>query len=242
MQSEHRDSDFKNAQSTDLQLWWLPALGGILPAVAVAIGAQLSMHAELVPVCNPLLEGCLSISRAGRHGLANQLYHIGLLPGAVLQALTWLLCARWLRTSAPGSSSFAMSVLGITAGTFFVLYGSFLGVEGAAYRWLRQYGTVGYFGGTYLCMLLLLRRLWPLRGTPAVRGWHLRAMMALCVVLLALCVMNTAVAPLFVEPAKDRIENVSEWWTGAGFTVVFVVLALMWRASGFRAQLRSQAK
>jgi hypothetical protein len=39
------------------------------------------------------------------------------------------------------------------------------------------------------------------------------------------------------DPAKDVVQNVTEWWGGAIFVVVFGVLAAIWRHSGLRLQL-----
>jgi len=40
------------------------------------------------PACNPYLEGCVSISRAARHGLPNHLFKALVLPAAALQGVT----------------------------------------------------------------------------------------------------------------------------------------------------------
>ena len=36
-----------------------------------------------------------------------------------------------------------------------MLYGTFLGTEGSAYRWMRRYGVVVYFGATCIAMLIV---------------------------------------------------------------------------------------
>jgi hypothetical protein len=72
----------------------------------------------LVPDCNPFFEGCVSISRAGRHDLPNILFRGLLLPAAVLQSMCWLLCPGWLRTlgAAPDRWQRALPALGVAAG------------------------------------------------------------------------------------------------------------------------------
>jgi hypothetical protein len=223
-----------------LPLWPLPLVAGLLPALGAMVALQVSIHDQLIPACNPLIEGCVSVSRAGRHGLANILFRATLLPAAALQALTWLLCARWLATrpSAPAGGARGaawMRGLGLTAAVFLVLYGTFLGTEGPAYRWLRQYGTVVYFGFTFLCMLLLAGELHASRGA-SERSEHERRVSTpvyvLCWALLALGLGNAMVGPWFGADMKDRIENVTEWWGALAFTLVFVLLALLWRAEG----------
>lgn len=218
------------AQRAQIALWPLPLVAGLTVFAGAVSAAWVSMHLELTPSCNPLLDGCVSISRAGRYDLANIVFRGLVLPSAVLQAITWWLCGHWLHrgvASPPVSSRAAklMQWLGVLAGVFLCLYTSFLGSDGDAYRWLRQYGTVGYFGFTYLCMLILLgalRRHGSLLNTASL-------LQSLCIALLLLGLANTLLAQLFDDPLKDRIENISEWWLGLGFVMVFALLAYLWR-------------
>jgi hypothetical protein len=215
------------AQSPPISLWPLPLIAGLTVFAGAVCAAWVSMHLELTPACNPLLDGCVSISRAGRHDLANIVFRGLVLPSAVLQAITWWLCGQWL---SQGPTSFRsakwMQILGVLAGVFLCLYTSFLGTEGDAYRFLRQYGTVGYFGLTYLCMLILLGAL---RRNPDAPRAAASLLQSLCTALLILGLSNALLAQLFDDPVKDRIENISEWWLGLGFVLVFVLLAYLWR-------------
>jgi hypothetical protein len=209
-----------------IPLWPLPLIAG-LTVLGGAIGAAwLSMRLELTPTCNPLFDGCVSISRAGRHGLANIFFQGLVLPSAVLQAITWWLCGHWLASQQPFSPAPWFARLGVLAGIFLGVYASFLGTDGDVYRWLRQYGTIFYFGFTYLCMLMLLGRLRRMQDAPRAFA---PALQALCIGLLLLGLSNTLLAQLFDDPIKDRIENVTEWWLGLGFVMVFVLIAETWR-------------
>ena len=172
-------------------LWPLALVAGLLPAVAALAAFALATQSGLVPACNPFIEGCVSISRAARHGLPNHLFRALVLPAAVLQALVWLAQAQALRaTGAPSlvRSATTLASLGVAAGIALVLYGSFLGTEGAAYRWLRRYGIVVYFGGTCLAMLVLGRALQRLHalGTIELPRAHERALLALGALLASL--------------------------------------------------------
>jgi len=192
------------------------------------VAAWLAMRLELIPACNPLLDGCTSISRAGRHGLANIVFRAFILPSAVLQALTWWLCAQWLRSRTrdrPTRGPEWIAMLGVLAGLFLVIYGSFLGTEGAAYRWLRQYGTIFYFGFSFVCMLILLTNLAHLQTARR----FVVTMRSLCSLLLLLGLSNVFLARLFDDPVKDQIENITEWWLGIGYALVFFLMAELWR-------------
>ncbi len=221
-----------------LPLWPLPLIAGLLPALASLLALWLSIRAGLVPACNPFIEGCTSISRAARHDLPNHLFRALLLPAATLQTLTWVLVERWLRAEGERGGGL-LAALGVVAGAALVLYGSFLGTDGAAYRLLRQYGTVLYFGLTCLAMLLAGRALERLAARGALQvGRHLpRALVALFGLLVTLGLVNALAGWWTVDPLKDRIQNASEWWGSLILTLVFVALAAVWQRAGLRVQI-----
>ena len=222
-------------------LWLLPLLAALLPVAATALAYALSIDSGLAPACNPFLDGCISISRAGRHGLANIVFRGMLLPAAVLQALCWLLCPGWLRMlGVPADRwSRALPALGVAASVMLVLYGTFLGTEGDGYRWMRRYGVAFYFGLTAIGMLVvsdhMLRRLRE-RAPDRLVAW----VVSMPCMLLPLLGLAHVLLPLaWSSPrARDALQNVTEWWGGAIFTTFFVGLAWAWRRTRFRAELR----
>lgn len=224
------------------RIWVLPLIAGLAPAIAIAAAFWISVADGFVPACNPFVDGCVSISRAARQGLANHVFRALLLPAAALQALTWLLCAVWLkRLGATGRSLAWMPWLGMLAAVFVGLYGTFLGTEGAAYGWMRRYGIIVYFGSTYLCMLIAAGHIRIL-----VRSLGLRVPAQLDVVLVALLaatllagLANVFVAQVFGDPdLKNRVENVLEWYAGLAFTLFFCALAGLWRHTSFSISLQ----
>lgn len=231
-----------NLDSRGVPLWPLALAAGLLPALASGIAFVLATQAGLVPSCNPFVEGCVSISRAARHDLPNHVFRALVLPSAVLQALVWLVQAQALHAvggAAVRRSAIVLASLGVAAGIALVLYGSFLGTEGATYRLLRHYGTVVCFGGTCLAMLVLgraLQRLHRLGSLDLPRG-HERALLALFAAIVALGVINALVGAWADASLKDRVENITEWWGSLGLTLAFVVLASLWRRWGVRMQL-----
>ena len=219
-----------------LMAWPLALLAGLLPLLGTLIAYPLSVHLGLLEACNPFIDGCTSISRAARHGLPNHIFRALLLPAAALQALLWLLCSAWLGGDAapalrPARSLRLLPWIGVMAACFLVLYGSFLGTEGDAYRWLRRYGIVGYFGGTCLAMLLATRALLRSRWRSHA---EVRVLLALCVALPLLGLVNSLV-PLLLGAAalRDPVQNAVEWWAGLAFTLFFFVLARLWHATDF---------
>jgi hypothetical protein len=225
-----------------LPLWPLALVAGLLPAVAALVAFGLSVHLQLVPGCNPFIDGCVSISRAARYELPNHVFRALMLPAATLQGLVWLLAAHWLRGQlGPRQSLQALATLGVVAAAALVLYATFLGTDGTLYRLLRQYGTVVYFGFTCLCMLLLGQAVQalPRTGGSGLPGWLVRTHVALACTLVALGVANAVVAALLSPAWKARTENVTEWWGALIFVLCFCALAAMWWRSGLRLRLQT---
>jgi hypothetical protein len=220
-------------------LWTLPASAGLVPAVAALAAWMLSVHQGIIPHCNPLIDGCVSISRAARHDLPNHVFRALLLPAAVLQALTWLLCRAWLRhLGARGALAAALPWLGAAAALFLVLYGTFLGTDGEPYRWMRRYGITLYFGLTFLCMLAATGALSYLAGIRVyVAPKRLdRVLAAICVLTLTAGLVNILVPRLLADVvARERLENVIEWNVALAFTLYFLALAWLWRSTQFAA-------
>ena len=222
-------------------LWPLPWIAGMLMLVAAVSAWSISVAHDYIPYCNPFFDGCVSISRAARHGLANHVFRALMLPSAPIQVATWLLCAAWLvRSGATGRSLRWLPWLGVVAAIALVSYGTFLGTEGATYRWLRRYGTIVYFGFTYVCMLIAtghVRRLVS-SGALAVPA-HLDVMLTVLAALtLLVATAHVFVAPFLDDLLKDRVENAVEWLVGLSFTLFFLAFGWLWRHA--RVSLRLQ--
>jgi len=225
-------------------LWPLPLVAGLVPACAALAALWLSIALDLVPACNPLLDGCVSISRAARHDLPNHVFRALVLPAAVLQALTWVLCAAWLARA--GSDARAtlrvLPWLGLMVGISLVVYGTFLGTDGQIYRWLRRYGVIFYFGVSYLNMLLVSRALRRLARAGAMKP---PARLDFWLIVLCAATLAVALAEVFVPPLlddadlKDRAENLFEWWVAVGLTLFFAALARLWHGARFTASWKS---
>ena len=220
--------------SSAIRLWPLPLVAAVLPAVAVVLALRLFADTGGIR-CNPFIDDCVSISRMARHGVANHLFRALVLPGAVLQLLTWLVGAHALAAAGLARrDSRLLALIGALAGVALVVYGSFLGTDGDVYRWLRRWGTLIYFGGTYLAMLLFARsaqRLHAAHRLVLPRG-HASAMLALLAFIALLVPLQTltSIGP-FVD-LKDRVENLVEWWGSLALTLTFVTMAALWRRWG----------
>ncbi|MDG9666436.1 hypothetical protein ONV78_01730 [Hahella sp. CR1] len=190
--------------------------------------------------CLPYWDGCVSISKAARSSDALYLFRAGMIIHAVLLLAFWLQAGAFLKLHQSSSSVVrAMQCLGAIGALFLVLYADFLGVDGRIYRLLRQYGVTIYFSFTVLAQMLLLRSLLTLSHTsdwPAsvrVQTW-LRAKSWLCWWMLALGLASVANSLVLQNPAKDRWENVIEWFFASSMTTYFAFTAMIWRRLGYR--------
>jgi len=223
------------------RLWLLPLLAGTLPFLATLLAFSIAVSEGQFSRCNPLFDGCVSISRAARHGLPNYLFRALLLPAAVLQGLVWLFCDAWLRSigSPPTRWLRLLPLLGLSAAAFLILYGTFLGTEGAWYQWMRRFGVIFYFGFTCILMLVVGDAVRRAALAASYRG-AAAVLLALCIALPLLGVANTLAPLVLGNPAAvNAFGNAPEWWGGLVFTVFFAVLAELWRRTGFAADLHS---
>lgn len=219
-------------------LWPLPLSIALLFLGAVHLAWWLSIKADYIPACVPYWDGCVSISRAARHGLGNHLFRLAVLPCATLHLLTWWLACAWLREPGGGTgrAGAALLMLGTASALALAVYAAFLGTDGETYRFLRRYGVVVYFGCGYLAQLLFMR-LAKRRGklAPGVAG----AMLAVCVAMLGLGLASVVTGLALTDPAlKDRWENAFEWQLGLLLVGWFVLLAILWKRDGFAMALR----
>lgn len=237
----HPDDPIAARPPPALPLWPLPLAAGLLPAVAGLAAWQLSTRLELIPACNPFVDGCVSISRAARHGLPNHLFRAVVLPAAVLQGVTWWLAAHWLRELAllSAARARALAAVGIAAAVFLVLYGTFLGTEGELYRWFRRFGIWLYFGLTAIALVVVVGLIARAarRGSAALSPRFGRSLLALAWLLLALG-LAAVLSPLALgdDLAHDRFTNVLEWWGAADITALFSALAWAWRRTRYGAR------
>lgn len=220
-----------------IPLWPLPLAIALVLTLAAHLAWALSLQAGHVPACVPYLEGCTSISRAARHGLGNQVFRLLVLPCALLVGLHWWLAARWLQSRAVGKAGEAgmVGLLGVLAALALALYATFLGSEGEAYRFLRRYGAVVYFGASYLAQLLFLRSA---RGQGRLGRRMAATMTAICIAMLVLGVVNVAADALLADAdLQDRLENALEWQLGVLLVGWYGVHAALWYDSRFRMRL-----
>jgi hypothetical protein len=193
---------------------WLPLSASVLPITTVLVCYSLSAGAGYIPACIPVLEGCTTISSAGRYGSSYFLFKAGMIPAAILLFLFWPLCRDWF-LALGGADSFglrAMVWLGRISAVFLILYAVFLGSDGDVYRWLRRFGVTVHFSFAYLAQVLLLNRIWIARENrqPHLPNYLSSGMLAVSIAMLVLGLFSIPVEEVIPDPDK-RIINTIEW-------------------------------
>jgi hypothetical protein len=223
----------------ELRLAGLALAAALLPVIVVHACYALSVAAGHVPGCVPYLDGCTSISAAGRHGTAYFLFKAGMIPAAVLLAAYWVLARRWLLGlgGADAAAARAMVALGVASAAFLVLYAVYLGSTGDFYGLMRRYGVTVHLSFAVMAQILLTREVLqlPVAARARLPAWLPRAMLAVVGLSLALGLANVPLG--VVLPDKDRAENAIEWNFALLMTGYYLLCWRAWRATGFRARL-----
>ncbi len=186
---------------------------GLLPILAINLAYIIAVASDTVPECIPYLDGCTSISSAGRKPPSSYVFKPALFLSAALMVLFWFRSNPWLTDLGEQSawSRRQLVVVGIVGAIALCVYVFYLGSEGTFYRLMRRYGVTVYFGFTYLAQLLLAGRLYRL-ALPGGNDTLLRISRLQLVLCLLLLVMGLASIPItHFAPNKGNIQNIIEW-------------------------------
>ena len=210
----------------------LPLIAGLAPIVGVLLAYWLNVRADNVPACFPPLDGCTSISAAGRYMPGSMPFRAVLLPQAAFLMVVWWLAVEWLRQISPQSNNRrAILVIGVISALALVLYVTFLGTKQPFYEFMRRFGIYVYFFGTVVSQFLLSLAL-PRSGVRSAMLWTTGA-------LLVLGVLNTAQKSFLADP--DPMENRIEWVAALLMQGWFLLLYQGWRKSGFRVVVQTDS-
>lgn len=207
----------------------------ILPLLAVNGTYLFSAWSGTVPWCIPYLDGCTSISRAGRYGDAVYLFRATMIPHAIFLVWYWIFVKNWLDLLAgrPTRSARIICALGVVGALFLILYADFLGSSGQVYRFMRRYGVIFYFTFTPLAQMILLNQLYKLKAVmPALPVDRRVLNFQLATLLLLLLVGIISLILDYSEWQTDVSSNIVEWNFALLTTLYFAGTAWMWK--GFR--------
>jgi hypothetical protein len=224
----------------------LPLVAGILPLAAALTALWVFATVLGAPACNILIEGCVSISRTARRGLGHYIFLVLILPAAVAQGLTWVLCGAWLRGlgAARDRALRLLPWLGVAAVVVLAIYAPLLANAGQTYDFMRSYGIPLYFAGTYFCMVITSTKVRRVLGQDSAMPFrHLpRFLVLLSFFVTGAGLMQIGVRPfLDAKRARDHLTNFLEWYSGLAFSLFFFALAALWYYTRFTGQRTAPA-
>ena len=227
-----------------VSLAWIALWTGLLPFVVINLAYVGSAYGGHIPACIPYVEGCTSISSAGRYGLSYFFFKAGIIPSAVLLAAFWTLCRLWLLQlgDQDGAGLRALRLLGVLAAAFLVLYAVFLGSKGDFYNLMRRYGVNLYFSFSGLAQILLLWRLRRLQSQGITRLPEplLRLKLALLIALLVVGLASIPISNFVVD--KHRPRNIVAWNFALLMITYYIVTWRLWVRTRFHATLNVNSR
>ena len=216
----------------------LPLLGGVIPVLAATLAYWLSARHGALPSCNPWLDGCTSISAAGRYPPGSYLFRAVQLPYAAVIVVIWFFSREWLRTLCGDQQRQRIRVMyvsGVLAAVALIVYVTFLGTGEPIYQFMRRFGIYAYFLGTVVAQLMLSITLAAYAGNSgAVELRRIsRHMMVLAALPFVFGILNLVLKTSLDNAAAAQ--NRIEWIATLLMQTWFVLLYLAWRQTGFKA-------
>lgn len=121
----------------------------LVPVLTIFVSYLISASNGYVDWCIPIIEGCTSISKVGRHGLSFYLYKIFIIPSLILMIYFWS------KTYLNIYKNVVLIFLSVVACLFLIIYLIALGFDGKIYRFMREIGIFVFFVLMPICQAWL---------------------------------------------------------------------------------------
>jgi hypothetical protein len=204
----------------------------ILPLLASNGAYLLSASEGFVPWCMPYIDGCTTISQAGRSGNTIFFYRAVVMTYSVLLMWFWLYSKSWLELLHGHTTKIAqiMLWLGLAGSIFLLIYIDFLGTTGEFNRFMRRIGAMLYFTLTPLAQLLLLNQHYNiLRKKPEVSIKPKVLQYQLIILLLMLIIGATSIFLVVTNNNTYESENIVEWNFSLLVNLYFLGMVFLWK-------------
>ena len=204
----------------------------LLPLLASNGAYLLSAYEGSVPWCMPYIDGCTTISQAGRSGNTIFFYRAVVFPYSVLLILFWLYSKRWLDLLHGHTTKIAQIIfwLGLTGSIALLIYIDFLGTTGEINRFMRRIGAMLYFTLTPLAQSLMLNQHYNiLRKKPEVSLNPNVLQYQLIILLLMLLIVVISIFLFVTDNITYEIENIVEWNFSLLINLYFAGMILIWK-------------
>ncbi len=204
----------------------------LLPLIAGNGAYIMSAYSGFVPWCMPYLDGCTTVSRAGRSGDAIFLFRAIMIVYGVLLIWFWIYSHQWLNHLGHSAKNTARIVmwLGIVAAIFLIIYIDFLGTTGEVNRFMRRFGIMIYFTFTPLAQLLMLKKHYDLQYENPDLVISPRILRFQLVVLLLMLFIGIVSLWLGLTGTKTyESENIVEWNFSLLLSLYFSGMVFLWK-------------
>lgn len=213
---------------------FIPLWAAIVPLLTINVCYLVAVEMGHVRACIPYLEGCTAVSSTGRKVPESLIFKAGFLPSALVLAIFWHYCARFLElTGQAGARQQTLRVLGMTAGISLALYALTLGLNDGYYPELRRAGIVGFTLSTFLAEVLFWMFYAPLRTDTTRRIWVWLIVLSLALPMLDI---TSEIAKWAGAPRKPT-NNTIAWNAFVITSAYYAVVARLWWHHGFASQL-----
>jgi hypothetical protein len=204
----------------------------ILPLLASNGAFLLSAYQGFVPWCNPYVDGCTTISQAGRSGSTIFFYRALVFPYSVLLILFWVYSKEWLQLlhGRPTKAAQFILWLGVIGSIALLIYIDFLGTTGEFNRFMRRIGAMLYFTLIPLAQSLLLFQHYKLLSKkPDIPIKKKVLQYQLIIVLLMMIIAAASVFFVLTGSNTTDVENIVEWNFSLLVNLYFAGMILIWK-------------
>jgi len=204
----------------------------LLPLLASNGAYLMSAYAELIPWCNPYIDGCTTISRAARSGNSIFLFRGLTFAWGVLLIWFWIYAQHWVNLLHGHTTKIARVILwlGIIGSVFLIIYIEFLGTTGEVNRFMRRHGIMIFYTFTPLAQLLMLSQHYKILSKMPEHTVKPRALQFQLVVLVLMLVIGIISIILGVTQNKTyESENIIEWNYSLLLTMYFAGMIFIWK-------------
>ncbi len=204
----------------------------ILPLLASNGAFLLSAYQGYVPWCMPYIDGCTTISQAGRSGDTIFFYRALVFPYSVILILFWVYSKEWLELLYGHTTKSAQVILwlGVAGSIALLIYIDFLGTTGEINRLMRRIGAMLYFTLIPLAQSLMLYQHYKLLcNKPEVSIRPKVLQYQLIIMLLMLIFGVTSLVLVLTGNSTSEIENIVEWNFSLLVNLYFAGTILIWK-------------
>ena len=204
----------------------------LLPLLASNGAYLFSAYEGTVPWCMPYIDGCTTISRAGRSGNSILIYRVLVIAYSVLLIWFWIYAKSWLDLLHGHGTKTAHMILwlGLIGSMALIVYIDFLGTTGEINRFMRRIGVLLYFTLTPLAQLLLLRQHYMILRQklespiiPKVLQYQLM------ILILMLVIVAISILLVATDHNTYERENIVEWNYSLLLILYFSGMLFLWK-------------